>query len=166
MSKFVNFTRENRVNRDILANNWEWKMSEYSKFHRKCNFRVNSQKNLPQPIFYTRATYDKFHVSYHFKLIEQTLPKAQWTQIGGFCQSDCLKQNRWIFGKVPRREGGGVIFNPKNVADFGPLNRAFWAWNWYTICNLHDFPKMRGVGAKAVSNFSENSSALVWPFGP
>ena len=37
-------------------------------------------------------------------------------------------QNGWIFGKVPM--GERVIFNLEiYVADFGPLNRAFWAWN-------------------------------------
>ena len=36
----------------------------------------------------------------------------------------------WIFGKVPK--GGGVIFNTKDyVADFGPLDSAFWAWNFW-----------------------------------
>ena len=30
------------------------------------------------------------------------------------------------------QKGGGVISNPKiYIADFGLLNRAFWAWKWY-----------------------------------
>ena len=45
----------------------------------------------------------------------------------------------WIFGKVPK--GGGVIFNTKDyVADFGPLDSAFWAWNFWNaiwFCPLY-----------------------------
>ena len=42
------------------------------------------------------------------------------------------------------QKGGGDL-NPKiYIADFGPLNRAFWAWNWLTICNMI-FRKWGGV---------------------
>ena len=75
-------------------------------------------------------------------------------------------QNGRILGKVPRGGGGGgrkVTFNPKNnVADFGPSNRAFWAWNWKQRIATW-FSENEG-GAKAVWNFSENLSVLVqWP---
>ena len=53
---------------------------------------------------------------------------------GGWCY-----QNGWIFGKVPKRGGRGLIFNPRiHVADFGPLNMFFSEQNLQ-----HDFPKMR-----------------------
>ena len=49
-----------------------------------------------------------------------------------------------------QRWGGGVIFNPKiYVADFGPLNRTFWAWNW----------------EKFATWFSENERVGQRPFG-
>ena len=59
--------------------------------------------------------------------------------MGGVSKTDeCLE-------KV-QRGGRGVIVSPKNyVADFGPLNRAFWAWN-HDKKLQHDFPKMRGEG--------------------
>ena len=44
------------------------------------------------------------------------------------------------FWKSSSRAGEGgcwVMFNQKiYVVDFGPFNRAFWAWNWYRICNI------------------------------
>ena len=44
--------------------------------------------------------------------------------------------------------GGGVIFNQKiYLADFGPLNRAFWAWNLKKKLQ-HNHPNMRGGGVK------------------
>ena len=52
-------------------------------------------------------------------------------------------QNGWTFGKLPKER---VIFNPKiHVADFGPLNRTFWAWNLKKKknCNIF-FLKKRG----------------------
>ena len=39
-----------------------------------------------------------------------------------------LLQNGWIFGKVPKGEGGH--FQSKNSC-LGTFNRALWAWNWY-----------------------------------
>ena len=39
-------------------------------------------------------------------------------------------QNGWILGRLPKR---GSVFNPTYVADFGPSNRAFWAWNYEKI---------------------------------
>ena len=37
-----------------------------------------------------------------------------------------LNMSGWIFGKVPKGEGGGGGFNPKvHIVDLGPLNRAF-----------------------------------------
>ena len=57
------------------------------------------------------------------------------------------------------KKGRGVIFNPNYVADFGPLNRAFGAWNWYKFATWYS--ENEGEGSKAVWNFSENSSVLV-----
>ena len=60
---------------------------------------------------------------------------------------------------------GGFVFNPKiYVADFGPLNRAFFPPDVFRKKDLqHDFPKMLegGKKSKAVWNSSENSSVLV-----
>ena len=95
----------------------------------------------------------------------------------GFCNSSILLregwrlQNGWIFGKVPK--GGGVISNPKiYVADFGHLNRAFWAWNWYKrVISGYVFQQLywekskqdtfwRGPPPHPLWNFSKNSSVL------
>ena len=41
-------------------------------------------------------------------------------------------QIRWIFGKVPKREGGGSFLIQKFILQiFGTLSRAFWARNWF-----------------------------------
>ena len=58
----------------------------------------------------------------------------------------------------------GVIFSPKIfVADFGPIDRAFWALNEKKM--QHDFPKMRGEGerVKGLLELLWNSSVLVTP---
>ena len=48
-----------------------------------------------------------------------------------FPKGRAASPKRMNFWKSSKR-GGGVISNPKiYVADFGHLNRAFWAWNWY-----------------------------------
>ena len=69
--------------------------------------------------------------SYHgfFKLFCLCLFVCSSADIGGIKLRDAWHiQNGWLNGGG----GGGVIFNPKNyIADFGPLNRAFWAWNLY-----------------------------------
>ena len=61
--------------------------------------------------------------------------------------NNCVKgrwhhQNGWKWPK-----GRGVISNPKNyVADFGPLNRAFWAWNGYKFATW--FSENEGEGGQ------------------
>ena len=66
---------------------------------------------------------------------------------------------RMNFQKTSKGAGGGVILNPKiYVADFGPLNRAFFPPDVFRKKDLqHDFPKM----SKAVWSFSKYSSVLV-----
>ena len=57
-------------------------------------------------------------------------------------------QNGWIFGKVPGVGGVGVIFNPKDyIADFVPLNRAFWAWFYEKFVTW--FSKNEGGGRQS-----------------
>ena len=55
-------------------------------------------------------------------------------------------------------EGGWVIFNQNiYVADFGPLNRAFWAWNWKN-CNMIFWKWGKGGrGSKAIKLYWDHS---------
>ena len=56
--------------------------------------------------------------------------------------------------------GGWVIFNPKTyVADFGPLNRAFWAWHQKTFTTWF-FRKWGGEGQRPFGIFPKNH--LFW----
>ena len=69
------------------------------------------------------------------------------------------------------QEGGGGIFNPKIfVWNFGPLNRAFWTWNWYKFATW--FSKNEGVGGvqrpfrtfpKIHPSSCGHPSLLLWP---
>ena len=59
-------------------------------------------------------------------------------------------KNGWILGKFQSWVEGHS--NPKiYVTDFGPLNRAFWAWYWKKL--QHDFPKMRGGRQRLFGTF-------------
>ena len=61
--------------------------------------------------------------------------------------------------KISKQWGGEGHFQSQNLYHrFGPLNRAFWAWNW-KITNR--FSENKGWGSEALWTFSENSSVLV-----
>ena len=79
--------------------------------------------------------------------------KNPWKKWSGSCKpfnaDGCIAKNDFL-EKFKGKEGWeGVIFNPRMyVANFGPLNRAYWAWNWkiaiwkipiYCSCSCKNF---------------------------
>ena len=65
----------------------------------------------------------------NFMHFPQTNKQANTEKIN-FAKGRVVLSKRMNFRKSFKR--GGVISNPKiYIADFGLLNRAFWAWKWY-----------------------------------
>ena len=92
----------------------------------------------------------------------QSLSMRNHPKFPSYFQDGWRVQNGWILEKFRKGGGGHFSIHPKiYFADFGPLNRAFWAWNLRLKRVQHDFQKMRG--GDAVWNFSEMSFVLDTP---
>ena len=77
----------------------------------------------------------------------------------------CPKENFFFIDVFPKTDefsekGVGLVFNPKNyTADFGILDRPFWAWNLETKIQ-YDFPKWMGGEFRKRSYFKIRQSNI------